>query len=145
MFLKLPGICSLLSLFNALRKVTQRPVPHEAPPQLWEVGTPDVHANSFAPQGEAESWDGDSCPVIWNIAGLGSCGERGYASLSSFYIARITFTKGTEVFQLVFGFLQRECIHVLLWINVSIKRRKVQVFLLMLLFRVWILKGCVWN
>ena len=75
---------------------------------------PDVHANSFAPQGEAESLEGDSCPVIWHIAGLGSCGERGYASLSSFYIARITFTKGTEVFQLVFGFLQRECIHVLL-------------------------------
>ena len=61
----------------------------------------DVHANSFAPQGEAESWKGDTCPIIWHIVGLGSCDERGSASLSGFDVARFTFTKGIEVFQLV--------------------------------------------
>lgn len=62
---------------------------------------PDVHANSFVPQGKAESLEGDTCPIIWHIVGLGSCNERGSASLSGFHVTRFIFTKGTEVFQLV--------------------------------------------
>ena len=62
---------------------------------------PDVHANSFVPQGKAESLEGDTCPIIWHIVGLGSCDERGSASLSGFDVTRFIFTKRTEVFQLV--------------------------------------------
>lgn len=62
---------------------------------------PDVHANTFVPQGKAESLEGDTCPIIWHIVGLSSCNERGSASLSGFHVTRFIFTKGTEVFQLV--------------------------------------------